>query len=124
MSGFIIPDGEPPETRPALTLPTRAGYRAEWLENISVYDLWYRATRNEIEASIYCKQYTRRFYDATCVLLREPKATGCYSTEDLIALGMIGVYGWRKVRKPSRVMEVFYGLWGRFHQEDGHRRLS
>jgi hypothetical protein len=113
MTGFIIATGEPPETRPALTLPTRAGYTAEWLENISIYDLWYRASRNEIEASIYCKQYTRRFYDATWLMLREPRATGCYSTEDLIAKGLIGVYGWRKVRKQRKIMEVFYAIWKR-----------
>jgi hypothetical protein len=113
MPGFIIANGEPPETRPALWLPQRAGYRAEWLANVSIYDVWYWSTRNELEVSIYRKSYTRRFYDATWLMLREPKATGCYSPEDLIAKGLIGVYGWRKVRKQRKIMEVFYAIWKR-----------
>jgi hypothetical protein len=96
VTGFIIANGELPETRPALWLPTRAGYRAEWLQNIPVFDVWYWFSRNEGEASILRKRYTRELYDPHWLMLREPKAQPHCSTEDLIALGLLGVYGWRK----------------------------
>jgi hypothetical protein len=96
MPGFIIANGEPPETRPALTLPTRAGYRAEWVQNMSIFDVWYWFSRNEGEASILRKRYTKELYDPRWLLLREPKAQPHYSVEDLIAKGLLGVYGWRK----------------------------
>jgi hypothetical protein len=94
---FIIPSGELPETRPALWLPERDGYRAEWLQNVPIYNLWYWATRNEWEASVLRKSYTKRMYDAGYVMLREPRATEHHATEDLIALGLLGVYGWRRM---------------------------
>jgi hypothetical protein len=93
---FIIPGGEMPETRPALWLPQREGYTAEWLQNVPIAHIWYRFSRNEGEESILRKRYTRELYDPTWLLFREPKASGCHSTEDLIALGLIGVYGWRR----------------------------
>jgi hypothetical protein len=113
VTGFIIPNGELPETRPALWLPEREGYTAEWLQNMHVTELWYWGTRNEFDGSkgdVYRKGYARRFYDLTWLMLREPKATEHYSVEDLIAKGLIGVYGWRRVSKRSRLrVWLMYG---------------
>jgi hypothetical protein len=117
MTGFIIANGELPETRPALWLPEREGYTAEWLQNMHVEELWYWGTRNEFDGrkgAVHRKGHSGRSYDPHWLMLREPKATGCYSPEDLIAKGLIGVYGWRKVRKQRKIMELFYRLWSEY----------
>lgn len=113
MTGFILPDGEPPDTRPALTLPARAGCQVEWLQNVHISELWYWASRNEWEAHIYRKRYSTRQYDRHVLFLREPKATASCSTEDLIALGLIGVYGWRTRPARQKIREVCNDLWKR-----------
>lgn len=75
---------------------TREGYTLEWLQNETKDKLHYWASRNELEAHAYRKSYLARLYDTSMVILGEPQATEQHSVEDLIGLGILGLYGWRR----------------------------
>lgn len=88
---------EPPTTRPDLELPDGVSH----ICNMAGGELVYYASRNELAWRVFTrKDYMRRFFDTSVLLLGEPQPTVEYSTSELIARGVVGVYGQRRVVRP------------------------
>ena len=80
-----------PETRAPLELPEGVA----WVTNLTGGELFYWASRNELAAHVWRKRYARERYDPATIVLGEPQPTEVYSTDELIAHGVIGIYGQR-----------------------------
>jgi hypothetical protein len=89
------PDAELISTRPMLELPQWDGCPAGWVQNVTIAEVAYWASRNELAAHVFRKRHAPLPRRTSVVVLGEPRPTAVCTVAELVSRDVLGVYAWR-----------------------------
>lgn len=68
-----------------------------WIQNETLENVCYWQRRRELADHVFRKRYMIRWYDTTRVEIGMPQAALAGTSEELFAIGIVGLYGYRWV---------------------------